>query len=203
MVETNAKAKEVPPLSLIPEDEVSEEYDSTKTASFKLLTAPGAALVAGGAAPTKYSFTMLKVDGTQSIREHITWYKNILKVFAGLNVNDATDQRRMTEELCFGAALTAYSAGVELSMSAAWETRKTIARLGVFRNPAIPAVGAAPAVPEETLAAWQVHIDAAVALEVRGPVTDADLLQGLKAVLVAICPYKVLEKQKSFMRHKM
>ena len=107
MVETNAKAKEVPPLSLIPEDEVSEEYDSTKCASFKLLTAPNAVIAAGGAAPTKYSFTMLKVDGTQSIREHIKWYNNVLKVFNGLNVTGPTDQKCMTEELCMGAALTA------------------------------------------------------------------------------------------------
>ena len=232
MVESNAKAKEVPPLSLIiPEDEVSEEYDSTKCASFKLLTSPGAVTAAGGAPPTKYSFTMLKVDGTQSIREHIKWYNNVLKVFAGLNVTGPTDRKRMTEELCTGAALTAYSAGVENSNMNRWEVAKVQTRANTPRNPARaavaarravaavaanpaavppvaavmaqPAMPAMPAMPEETIAEWQARVNLAVNATPRSPVDETDLLQGMAAVLIAICPYKVLEKQKTFMRRKM
>jgi phenylalanyl-tRNA synthetase alpha subunit len=72
--------KEVPPLSLIPEDEVlsEDQKDSAKYCSFKLFTLPASAAGTNGNM-SKYSFTMMKVDGTQSIHQHILWAQKKLK----------------------------------------------------------------------------------------------------------------------------
>ena len=89
-----ASEKEQPPLSLVPEEEIPEDRtDSTKYCTFKLFTSPAAAAAGGANANTsKYSFTMMKVDGTQSIRHHLKWYRDIGKVFAGLNIDDVDAQ---------------------------------------------------------------------------------------------------------------
>jgi hypothetical protein len=62
--------KEVLPLSLIPEDEVLSEdlKDSAKYCSFKLFTSPASAANVNGNI-SKYSFTMMKVDGTNHISQ--------------------------------------------------------------------------------------------------------------------------------------
>ncbi len=114
--------KDTIPLSLIPEDEVSEDAsDSTKYCSFKLRTAPGHATNT-----SKYSFTMIKVDGTQSIREHIKWTRNIGKVFEGQELTNVHDQLHMLQEMCPGSALTALNAGIATSRASRWELLRAL-----------------------------------------------------------------------------
>ena len=69
-----AKVEEKPPLPLVPEE---GEYnnDSSKMGSFKLLSNPM------DANSVPYKFTMGCADGTQSIRYHIQWVKNVNKGF--------------------------------------------------------------------------------------------------------------------------
>ena len=190
---TEAKPKEVqPPLSLIPDDDVSaDKSDSTKYCSFKLLTSPGTA------ATTKYTFTMLKPDGSQSIRDHIRWTQNIQKVFTGLNITSHEDKRRMTEEMCSGSTLTAYTAGVNSGISAYFTELRTAATVGMTRHPATATA------PEEDMAVYLARRQTAIDAVVRPAPRNDDLVRGIGGVLTAVCPYKVLEKQKSIMRRKM
>ena len=68
MAANNDSEKEILFLSLIPEENTSEDReDSTKYCSYKLLVAPGSTNT------NKYTFTMLKVDGNQSIRAILKW----------------------------------------------------------------------------------------------------------------------------------
>ena len=189
--------KEVAPLSLVPEDDVSEDKsDSTRYCSFKLRSSPA------DADSAKYSFTMMKVDGSQSIRDHIRWTRNIVKVFTGLNIMDVHDQRRMTEEICLGSVLTAYQAGVVASMAARHLGLKMVRRAATIRILADP-TAVPPILVDEDFDAWQARAIAEGERVPAPPAMDDDLDQGLKAVLRSICPYKVLEKQKSVMRRKM
>jgi hypothetical protein len=79
--------KEVPPLLLIPKDEVlsEDQMDSLKYCSFQLYTTLPAS-AAGNGNMSKYSFMMMEVDGTQqSIRQHhILWAQNMSKVCLGV-----------------------------------------------------------------------------------------------------------------------
>jgi hypothetical protein len=103
--------KEVPPLSLVPEDDVlTDDKDSTKFCSFKLFTSSAAARTAPTMA-MKYTFTMMKVDGTQSIRDHLRWCDNLDKVFNGRNLTDISERYLLMKEMCEGEALTALEAG--------------------------------------------------------------------------------------------
>ena len=74
----NGKKKETPPLSLIPE-KVTEEND-LKLAKFKLRTEP-----AWADSPT-YSFALVKLDGSETLRTGLGFYISVAKVFVELNI---------------------------------------------------------------------------------------------------------------------
>jgi hypothetical protein len=59
----------------------------------------------------KYSFTMMKVDGTQSVHDHLKWMDNIDKVFNGMNITDISERYGLMKEMCKGEAFTALEAG--------------------------------------------------------------------------------------------
>ena len=67
-----ANKAESPILSLVPEDGELVEEDHSKTGSFKLLSNP-----TGDATSPKYQFSMGYADGTQSVRFHIMWKRNV------------------------------------------------------------------------------------------------------------------------------
>ena len=183
MAANNDNAKEIPPLPLVSDE--TEEEDSTKYCTYKLAVAQGSA--------NKYSFTMLKVDGTQSIRATLKWTRDIKTVFKGLEITDGADMHNMVQEMCSGATLTAYNAGVEANLHARWQMDKNTAM-----RAAAPRDAAA-----ETQVQYATRIQRIIAA-VDVPDTDENaVMKGAEAVLTARCPYKVLEKQKRFMRRKM
>jgi hypothetical protein len=69
--------QELPPLSLVPDDSELEESDSAKVGSFKLYSD------AADTMSSKYSFSILYADGSQSIWFQIKWVWNTLKVLRG------------------------------------------------------------------------------------------------------------------------
>jgi len=105
MAANNDNRKEIPFLSLVPEEESEEREDSSKYCSYKLMVAPKST-----SNTNKYTFTMLKVDGTQSIRAILKWTRDIEVVFKGLDVEDAPEKFSMIQEMCSGATLTAFNA---------------------------------------------------------------------------------------------
>ena len=86
---------------MVPEEGEYDD-DSSKTGSFKLLSNPTDANSAA------YKFTMGYADGTQSIRYHIKWVKNVNKVLTSMNITTGVAQRSMVEQLCSGPVLTAF-----------------------------------------------------------------------------------------------
>ena len=189
MAANNDSGKEIPFLSLIPEEQSSEEReDSTKYCSYKLLVAPGTTNT------NKYTFTLLKVDGTQSIRAILKWTRDTPIVFKGLGINDAPTKYAMIQEMCSGATLTAFNAGVEASVLLSWD---------VARQTAIAAEAPRDRAGGETAEEYDARLQAARNGVARPAVIEQDMIAGVCAALTARCPYKVLEKQKRFMRRKM
>jgi len=175
-------------LSLIPEDDESEDReDSTKYCTYKLAAVPGSTTNTN-----KYSFTMLKVDGTQSIRAMIKWTRDVGVVFKGLQITTPIGKHAMMQEMCSGSTLTAFNAGVNASMRETFEGLKMQAQI----NEGAQQTG-------ETFADRQRRRNNAAAAVTQPAMVDDDHKEGLNAVLTARCPYKVLEKQKRFMRRKM
>ena len=99
---TNNNKMEVPILPLVPEDGELEEEDVTKCGSFKLYSNPG------DANSPKYIFRMGFADGTQSVRFHLKWCENTLKVLRGLGITDGVNQATLVEEMCRGPILSAF-----------------------------------------------------------------------------------------------
>jgi hypothetical protein len=112
----NSGHREVAPLSLIPDDEVGgETKNTTNQMSFKLKASPGNANVT-----TKYTFNMMKVDGTQTLRQHIKWTLDLQQVYDGMELASAVDRRRLAEQMCSGVFKAAYTACIESSIKVRW-----------------------------------------------------------------------------------
>jgi hypothetical protein len=79
-----SKKKEVPPLPLKPE-EVTED-NKLKLTKFKLRTNPMQA-----DSPT-YSFTILKLNGSETLRQALNFYQSVGKITHGLNITTAINK---------------------------------------------------------------------------------------------------------------
>ena len=189
---TNAHSKmsdgSQPVLSLVPEvDEDILPEDRTKSGTFKLKSTPA------DADSAKYSFTMAYVDGTQTVRAHILWYRNVKRVIAGMAMNDGMAIHNLIQQLCQGGALTAYTDGVEQVRENHRTQLAVVVRNAIVRDQHGAETDAAFAQCQQTA------YDSAVK-----PIPNADdVLAGMQAVLTFVCPYKALERQKEFMRRKM
>jgi hypothetical protein len=106
------------PLSFLPEDDLATSKDSTMCSSFKLNASPG-----DDANSPRYGFTMAKVDGTQTIRQHLKWVSDLNKVYAGLSIDKASSKCLLAEQMCSEAFKTAYVNGVEKSISTRWNVK--------------------------------------------------------------------------------
>jgi hypothetical protein len=80
----SGKKKEVPPLPLKPE-EVTEDNE-LKLTKFKLRTNPTQA-----DSPT-CSFTILKLDGSKTLCQALTFYQSVGKITHGLNITTAINK---------------------------------------------------------------------------------------------------------------
>jgi hypothetical protein len=183
---------------------------------------PGAAPAPPMVAVPKYSYSVNHIDGTQTVRKHLVWRQAVQAVIDGMNVITPVHQNAIILQLCSGTAEAAYRAKVLEYSTTQWRDDMEAAadalgppRLAVPAqaaqaalaaaggNPAVPARLAMPPQPAETVQAWEARRDAA-RTATPAPALQADWVKnGLLAVIIAACPYKVLEKQKRFMRRKM
>ena len=175
--------KEQIPLPLIPEEDEGE-IDKTLIASFKLFSNP-----ADTASP-KYSFTMRKLSGTESLRRAIKWKKDIHTVMAGLAISTAPGSDAIINQVCSGAALTSYTTTVE---------RLRLARHDAARNAAYTAVTKNTGETDVDFIRRRVTARDAVVT----PVEEADVREGIRSIIIDMAPFKVLEKQKRAMRRFM
>ena len=179
----SGSTKETPPLPLVPEDDVNgDNNDSTKCMSFKLKASPG-----NSKATQKYSFTMQKVDGTQTIRQHIQWMLNLQKVFYGMEVATPADQQHLTEQMCSGAFKTAYTTGVEAAITSRWQVHKMTAVNALEKDVA----------NHETVQQFAARKLEAASAVPKPSVEQEDLVSGIQAALTTVCPYRALELQKT------
>jgi hypothetical protein len=105
----NKDPKEVPPLSLVPDESEIEQKDEAKKGHFKLLSDPT------DTASQKYSFTMHYADGSQSIRFQIKWVMDVQKILRGMNITTPAAQHEMIQQLCSGRVLTQYNESIMMA----------------------------------------------------------------------------------------
>ena len=191
--------KEVPPLPLVPDEEDDVDLkDPTKTATFKLASNPS-----NYQDSPKYLFTMILIDGSQSVRVTLQWCIKTAQVFRGLNMLDGPDpdntvadnkapaRHDLLKTMMKGAALTAYAEAVQQNRELRQEQAKALIQLNTPRQ------------QNETGPAYRARVQALMDAVALPEIKEADILRGIQAILKAVCPYKALEKQKRFMRRKM
>ena len=177
----------VPPLTLVPdpEEEAVSLKDTSACTSFKLRTNPT------DQDSTTYSFALVRVDGTQSIRCHINWIRDVKKVHTGLDITNVDRKHAVNQEWCSGSALTAYINGVNVARGEALLAARQTAMDGVPR----------PA-PFDPVAYQAARARASAAIGQQNLTNDM-LEAGYNNIMKTICPNKALEKQKRYMRRKM
>ena len=179
------KANKAPPLSLIPEEKDAKE----ETCTFKLLSVPTVATSA------KYSFTMNILDGTDDIRAAIQFYRDIMKVYAGLNMANtagaaSSARSDLAERMLRGTALSAYQKGMRDSMQA---------NLVALRLTTVAALVKGATETDDEFAARRVTEGNAVRYEIH----NVDVIAGIRAVITALTPNKALQRQKRWMRRNL
>jgi hypothetical protein len=187
----NANKAEVPVLSLVPEEGEYDEDDPSKMGSFKLLSDPN------DADSAKYIFRMGFPDGSQSIRFHIQWKKNVGKVLRGMQITTGPTQLTMVEEMCSGAVLSSFRSCV---LKLQTEQRVANAQAAVQAEPPQDVARA------ETHEQWLARGRQAYGAVLAGALPDPTVIHVATAVeqaAASMIPYKALERQKRFMRRKM
>jgi hypothetical protein len=169
------KKTEVPPLPLKPE-EVTEDNE-LKLTKFKLRTNPTQA-----DSPT-YSFAILKLDGSESLCQALTFYQSVGKVTHGLNITTALNKLTIIQELMSGQALQQFNDGYNQQLNAQYAIDKEAARA------AAEAAGGNAAAQQ-----------AAVAGVAPLAPNDNWIFKGLRKVIIYMAPHKALAKQKSAKR---
>ena len=94
---TNA---EILVLPLVPEEGEYNKDDPLQMGTFKLLSNPT------DVESCTYSFNMGYANGTQLVRFHIQWTKNLSKVLRGMNITTGPNLFNMVGHMCLGNVLT-------------------------------------------------------------------------------------------------
>jgi hypothetical protein len=171
----NGKKKELPPLPLEPNEDV--EANEMKLAKFKLRTDPSKT------DSTVYSFTLVKLDGSETLRMGLDFYVKSQKVMVGLDITDIDKQLTMYRELMTGQALQQFNKGVDEYSKVMWaKEREDERKRQVAANAsAADTTAAVNAVPK--------------------PAPDqATIAAGLGSLIRYMAPHKALAKQKRWLR---
>jgi len=168
----------IPPLTLIPEI----QYDSSKKHGFKLRTNPT------DADSTKFSFDMYHLDGSETLREALQWYKDMEKVLTGLNVTDDAAKHSMTQQMLRDSALSAFNAGVNRA--------RTQVHL-VLQQEAWDNTDVTGATTDAQANALRQAAFDSVAVPV---INDGMITAGKQSIIQYMAPFKALQKQKRYLR---
>ena len=148
--------------------------------SFKLPT------VVGDNDSPKYTFTMTILDSSKNTRQAIQWYKNVLRLFAGLSINTAHAKTNLVKELTQEAPAAVFNTE---------SSERQNVELGRLQQAAVAAE--APRDPAENNDVHAVRLENA--RNGVDPVTaflEADFHQALLSMMASIVPYCALAKQK-------
>ena len=181
--------KEEAPLPLVPIEDEERNNDKSKTIAFKLRTNPT------DANSTVYSYTTLILDGTCSTRDALKWYPDVTRVLTGLNITSAAAKHQMIKRMCRDSVETAYENEVAKGQLARQRYNARQASRSLTK-------GATESDPDFESRQQQVY-NAAMDLANLPQIEDGDIIAGLQAIIKHLSPFKVLAKQKRFMRRKM
>ena len=174
------------PLALIPETYSKDEMDSRTKGSYLLAVDPSRPLGA------EYKFSMYHVDGTESLRLTIQWYKDIQKVIKGLGLYDQPEGMvPLIEATCHASAQSAFQDVLNATIDRLNSTREV-----EFGN-LVQMDGEAD---EDFLIRQQEEEQAA---NVEFALTREHVFEAMRAVIKNACPYKALQKQRFYMRRHM
>jgi hypothetical protein len=96
------------PLSLVPESPTKDELENRKKSVFQLPVVPGCE------DSKDVKFALYHLDGTESLRETIKWFKDVQRVVKALTITDPTSAIAMITDLLEGAALAAFQNSLRL-----------------------------------------------------------------------------------------
>jgi uncharacterized protein YukE len=176
-----------PPLSLSPEKLTKEQADLRKRSQFHLYVNPSQE------GSQTYKFNLYHVDGTETLRAHIQWYKDIHKIIEQQLINEAENQVSLVENSCEGAALAAFQdsmAGIRAMQ------QSTVDQIVTDTEPRRTGESA----KEYKTRMEQIRKKAE---EDHCILSAEDVENGLKSVIEHAAPWKVLQKQKRYMRRYM
>jgi hypothetical protein len=139
-----------------------------------------------------YKFSMYHVDGTNSIRDMIQWYKDILQVINRLNLQ--ANPEGMIPLIEGGFVSSAKAAFQDTLMNAGLKLRtQAAAEMALI----VQMQGEEPEEFAERLAEAQFAAIQEFAL------TGEHVTEALRSVITNACPFKVLQKQTRYMRRYM
>jgi hypothetical protein len=175
-----------PPLPLEATTVSKDDLDLRKKTTYMLK------VTAGDPDSADYKFSMYHVDGTNSIRDTIQWYKDILQVINGLNLQaNPEGMIPLIEGVCESSAKAAFQ---DTLMNVRLKLRtQAAAEMALI----VQMDGEAPEEFAERLAEAQFAAIQEFAL------SEEHVIEALHSVITNACPFKVLQKQKRYMRRYM
>jgi hypothetical protein len=171
-----------PPLPLVPE--VFKANERLKAVSFKLYSVPE------DANSPKINFEIRPINGSETLREVILFFRDVKKIKKGCNVTTSEQLDTLLRNLIQGPALNTYNRTVEELHAEEWKRL----RLEAIKV----AAKAKKDKKEEPLSATEVT---AIRNSVNKPaITELMIQLGIQSVVVYMAPTKALAKQTAWMR---
>jgi hypothetical protein len=177
-----------PPLPLVPETFSKDDLDLRKKGSYMLKVDPAIETSAD------FKFTMYHVDGTESLRTTIQWYKDVWQVIKGLGLEGNPEGMiPFVQATCHGSANAAFQDVLQ-------GLRAEISHLREEQE-----VGQLVRDEDDDDDLWNEMLrEEEEAARAAGMVlTKAHVDEAVRAVISNASPYKVLQKQKRYMRRYM
>ena len=168
------KADDFQLMKFVPE---VRKYTRNNSITFKLRVSPTSA----DSATLEQSMFIL--DGSEGVREAVSFRKEIGKVFVGMHANNAAKKDGLVQRVLKGNAMQAYNGGVESHLQARWTVQKEAAKQQSANNGG----------------------DAAAQLTAYNGVAkpdknDDDVQSGIDAMVIYMCPYKALPRIRRWLR---
>ena len=171
--------KNPPPLPLIPEMDPNQDEQML---SFKLYSNPT------DTTSTKLTFAVRMLNGSENCRSAIQFWRDVQKLFIGMNVTDGLPQYQLVRQLLKGQALTTFESSLRTLVELEWNILREAAREN-DRN---------------TNAATTDQTVEAAAAAVAEPVPNPNWIgASVYRVIAYMAPHKALAKQKRYLRRQI
>jgi len=172
-------------LPLVPE---KHEYDDARKSSYRLLTDPT------DTDSVKYHFTMYQIDGSEPLREILTFRRNVTKLARGSDLESDAKAPQLiliVGRMLHGTAETSFQQGVDRNMNVLLENARSTAYHAVI----------VAAVDPDAPTALELQAATAASTAVAQPDAVLDTLkEGLDAMVQVLAPFRALARVKRYLR---